>query len=400
MSIEEEPDVSKQVLSDHVHLRIPSLPHWITPTVEFLKLKAIQAGVCHENRSNKLVIALVEAITNSVIHGNLGLSSELKERNDNSFAEALAMRTADQRYASRQVDIEALFDGNSCRWVITDEGSGFDVEAVLKRSESEDPELMLASGRGILMMRSFLDDVHYEMDGRRIVLTMHRSGERRRERRVSLNATLHITPLHDDGSIDPRETRPAVGRNLSRSGVSLLQEELVRAERLMIGILNGDRIVQIPAIVRHSQSLDDGRVEIGCEFTADLSGQQLPTGPAPSPQELADVQSSLARYFELASTLPPHERRTHQRVNYFEKLKVYVDGKAEPIIGCARDLSKSGIAMITRARLSNDCTVEFPAHGPHDLPLSVRARVVRCQAVIDDFYDVGLRFLRLTKTVH
>src|SRR6516164_4604390 len=101
----QSPVVPSAVAAERTFLQIPSQPEWIAPTVEYLKDKAILCGACHQARAKKLMLALHEALTNSIIHGNLELSSDLKESSDSAFAEALAQRAADPRYGSRSVDV-------------------------------------------------------------------------------------------------------------------------------------------------------------------------------------------------------------------------------------------------------------------------------------------------------
>ena len=129
-------DRSNQVLSERTHLFIPSLPHWIGPTVDFLIQKATLSGACQETRSGKLMIALHEAITNAVLHGNLGLSSALKEQGDAAFAEAMAQRAADPLLAGRKVDIVVETSPQRSLWTITDQGRGFDVDPPKKLMHS------------------------------------------------------------------------------------------------------------------------------------------------------------------------------------------------------------------------------------------------------------------------
>jgi anti-sigma regulatory factor (Ser/Thr protein kinase) len=168
----ETPELSLQVRAERIRLTVPSLPHWIEPTVEYLRQRAVLAGVCTAPRSGKLMLALHEALSNSIIHGNLEVSSELKELS--GFAEALARATADPDLAERTVDIDVEYNGRLCTWILTDEGKGFDVDETVRRCLCSDPEILLSSGRGILMMRSFLDDVQYELGGRRVILTLRR----------------------------------------------------------------------------------------------------------------------------------------------------------------------------------------------------------------------------------
>src|SRR5947209_960158 len=129
------PNLALAILAEQTYLRIPSRPEWIEPTVEYLKDRAVACGACHDTRALKLTLALHEAITNSLVHGNLEVASTLKERDDNAFAELLAARAADPHYASRFIHIRISYDGERCVWILTDEGPGFNVEQVLRRSE-------------------------------------------------------------------------------------------------------------------------------------------------------------------------------------------------------------------------------------------------------------------------
>jgi anti-sigma regulatory factor (Ser/Thr protein kinase) len=57
-------------------------------------------------------------------------------------------------------------------FVILDEGSGFDVSKV---PDPTDPLFLeRPSGRGVLLMRTFMDDVRYNSTGNRVTLVKHR----------------------------------------------------------------------------------------------------------------------------------------------------------------------------------------------------------------------------------
>ena len=59
------------------------------------------------------------------------------------------------------------------RFVIRDDGPGFDVEKV--RNPTEDDAIALASGRGILLMRSFMDSIDYNDLGNEVSMYKRRS---------------------------------------------------------------------------------------------------------------------------------------------------------------------------------------------------------------------------------
>ncbi len=393
------PDLPSLVRAEQTLVRLPSRPHWIEQAVEYLCRKAILCGVCQESRSHKLTVALQEALVNAVVHGNLELSSELKERSDSSFAEALAQRAADSRLAQRSVDILVDYDGQRCRWIVTDEGKGFDVERVLRRVQSADPEVLLASGRGILLMRAFLDEVKYEEGGRRLILTLKRqSGEEKRQQaRVDAHQPVRIVPIRADGSVDWEAAYVAVSLNFSEQGMGLLQERLAATERIIIGIYADNQAIYVPAEVRHCRSLGGDVMELGCRFQ---TRSEVPRSTAASLPPLADadqaVQEAVARVMELHQGPPLglDERRTHPRVAYNARLDVFQPRSAEALVAFARDLSKSGISFITTAVLSGEVVLamHLQDQGP---PLKIRAHVVRCNKVKEGFFDVGARFLKL-----
>jgi len=387
-------NVAAQVVSERTRLVIPSVPHWIEPTVEFLRQKAVLSGACQETRAGKLMVALLEALSNAVIHGNLQLTSKLKEAGDDSFARALAERAADPVLSAREVDIVVDYDGERCRWIITDQGPGFDVEAVLARCLSDDPELMLASGRGILMMHSLLDGMRYDLGGRRLTLTLNQpSGtEKRRERRQPLQLPLQVVPLRPDGSPDLAAATPAVSQDLSQHGIALLQSELVEGQRIYIGIPRGGETLYVPAAVRHCRTIADGSVQLGCEFEVVAP----PAAPADAAEQLARVHEAVVDVLSQrqVAPLPADERRAHPRVLFTGEVTVACDEPADAITAYARDLSKGGMAIISRVQLPlRPVVISLPRDG--GATLRIRARVVRCNRIQEGFFDVGLQFLRL-----
>lgn len=386
--------ISGQVLAEQTHLELPSRPELIEPAVELLKQKAVLCGACSETRSHTLLIALHEALTNAIIHGNLEVASELKEQEDDSFIQMLAVRAADPDYAERRVKMVVDYDGTCCRWIISDQGRGFNVDAILARLSSDDPEMLVASGRGILLMRSFMDEVQYELGGRRVVLTLFQeSGQERRHRqRVSLNTRLEVAPLRADGTIDWDAAQEAIARNFSQDGVSLIQNELAQTDRIIIGIYSGQKPMYIPAEVRHFRTLGEDVVELGCRFRPDFFPQDQKATFDP-PQ---DVAAAIDKLLESASTNEEiaQGRRAHPRVPYTRKIEIYTGAEKQALLGYARDLSKGGMAFLTTRVLSGKITIVFPATG-EEPPLQMRTEVVRCTKLQEGFYDVGGRFLSM-----
>jgi anti-sigma regulatory factor (Ser/Thr protein kinase) len=396
---DERPDLPSLVHAEQTLVRLPSRPHWVEPTVEYLRQKALLCGACQESRSGKLLLALQEALVNAVVHGNLELSSELKERDDSSFAEELAQRAADPELSSRLVDVLVEYDGRRCRWIITDQGKGFDVDAAMRRLESDDPEVMLASGRGILIMRSFLDGVKYENGGRRLILTMNReSGEEKRlHTRVDAAQPVRIAPIRADGSVDWDAAYEAVSLNFSEKGIGLLQQQLAPSQRIIIGIYAGGQHMYIPAEVRHCRDLGGDVVELGCRFQTRAevpvtTARDLPPQPEAEQTVHRAVGDLLTRH--KGPPLGVDERRAHTRVAYTDRVEILRPDSAEAVVGFARDLSKGGIAFITTVSLAEGPVIVCLPQQ-ESAALRIHAQVVRCSRIKEGFFDVGARFVQL-----
>ena len=120
-------------------------------------------------------IAVEEALLNALYHGNLEVSSDLKETDPNLFEEMAQRRSLQDPYRNRRIFVDALVSRESASFTIRDEGQGFDPS---KLPDPRDPEnLDKPSGRGILLMRSFMDDVIFNERGNQVTLVKH-SAER------------------------------------------------------------------------------------------------------------------------------------------------------------------------------------------------------------------------------
>jgi len=127
------------------------------------------------NDSSRLRIglALQEALLNALYHGNLEVSSELKELPDNSFFDQVAERQQQLPYRTRRIDVTSQTNGDEARIVISDGGPGFDLKNLPDPTNPEN--LNKPSGRGVMLMHAFMDEVHYNDRGNQVTLVKKRA---------------------------------------------------------------------------------------------------------------------------------------------------------------------------------------------------------------------------------
>ena len=112
-------------------------------------------------------VALEESITNAIIHGNLEVSSRLKERSFEEFDEEIKRRTKAPPYQDRKVNVAYDYSDGRAVFQIIDEGPGFKWEKYMTDGEPED---LLPHGRGIIIMRTFATSIKYSIKGNDVTL--------------------------------------------------------------------------------------------------------------------------------------------------------------------------------------------------------------------------------------
>lgn len=99
---------------------------------EELARAAAEAAGFDEEEQYRISLAVREALINAYRHGN-------------------------NQDSSKQIELEIEQTDSELVFVITDQGQGFDPNGI--PDPREDEQLLAASGRGIFLMRTFMDDM-------------------------------------------------------------------------------------------------------------------------------------------------------------------------------------------------------------------------------------------------
>jgi CheY-like chemotaxis protein len=144
----------------------------ITPLVSHLQENVARMKLCDQNGLIRVAVALREALTNAILHGNLEISSELRERDDHAYTDMIKSRQQEEPYDDRYVHITARETRSEARYTIRDEGPGFDIDNL---PDPTDPaNLEKVSGRGMLLIRTFMDEVRHNSKGNEITMVKSR----------------------------------------------------------------------------------------------------------------------------------------------------------------------------------------------------------------------------------
>lgn len=147
----------------------------IPSIVSYVQNLVSAVGLCDDSNVVRVCIAVEEALRNAMFHGNLEISSEVREGDCEVYEKILEHRTTNAPWASRKLFVSLHIDEKKGTFTIRDEGPGFDPT---KLPDPTDPaNLDKVSGRGLLLIRTFMDEVSFNGTGNSITMVKHRAAE-------------------------------------------------------------------------------------------------------------------------------------------------------------------------------------------------------------------------------
>lgn len=163
------PDPSSLITRSEIHFQIGNSECLVPALIGRMEQLLAEMNFCDEMQWMQIAMALDEAILNSIFHGNLDVSSELRQVDDGqAFFEMVERRKATPPYRDRHVFISLIATPEQATFVIRDEGHGFDISQI---PDPTDPEnLEKAGGRGLLLIQSFMDEVRHNRCGNEITM--------------------------------------------------------------------------------------------------------------------------------------------------------------------------------------------------------------------------------------
>lgn len=114
-------------------------------------------------------MALDEALVNAMHHGNLEVDSSHREGDGSEYYELIRRRQQTEPWGSRRVKVEYEFSDEHICIQVSDEGAGFDPAQVADPSTPEN--LHRVYGRGLFLIRNFMDQVAHNHAGNQITMT-------------------------------------------------------------------------------------------------------------------------------------------------------------------------------------------------------------------------------------
>ena len=149
----------------------------IDPLVDLIQKMVAGMRFCDFAGRLQIGVALKETLLNALFHGNLEITQQQMEEVEHELLEekdlSLVQRRRSQSpYCSRRIFVDAKITTELARFVVRDEGPGFDVATIPDPHDAcmlEDQR-----GRGLSLMRTFMDELTFNETGNEVTLVKRR----------------------------------------------------------------------------------------------------------------------------------------------------------------------------------------------------------------------------------
>lgn len=170
-----EQRLSQYLRSEQTRYELDNDAALIPPLVAHLQRTAWELKLVDDANRIRLAKALGEVLRNAMYHGNLELSTEEVATMNVSPAsrESSLGRRNMAPYCSRRVTLESSISPDVGRFMIRDEGLGFDAKSLLTMA-TDRSQLAKSERRGLVLVKAFMDEVSFNDRGNEVTLVICR----------------------------------------------------------------------------------------------------------------------------------------------------------------------------------------------------------------------------------
>ncbi len=159
-------------------LTLENDPELFDPFVELFQQIVHGMGLCDDTDHFRVGMALKEALLNALYRGNLELSFEQTQGGCHETLDESQLPTVEElqqhsEFTERRIHVTVHIDPQQATFVVCDDGPGFDTSSLPGKGDLGSLDAL--SGRGIVLMRAFMDEVTYNEQGNEVTLIKRRT---------------------------------------------------------------------------------------------------------------------------------------------------------------------------------------------------------------------------------
>ncbi len=157
--------------------RLPNNPDLIDPLVDMIQQMIGGMKLCDAIERVRVGTAVEQALLNALFRGNLEITLEDMQQAREDLMQGKQVNLVEERrrktpYSERTIFIDALITSNEARFIIRDDGPGFDIQQLPAPGDAT--ALEREGGRGLVLMRTFMDEVKFNEAGNEVTMIKRR----------------------------------------------------------------------------------------------------------------------------------------------------------------------------------------------------------------------------------
>lgn len=161
--------VAKFAVESSIKLCLENDEGLIPSVIARLELPLVELDLFDDGERMQIAMAMDESLLNAIVHGNLEVSSDLREIDDGKpYTKLINQRKGEAPYNQRRVMVALQATTQEATITIRDEGPGFDRESL--RDPTDPDNLELCGGRGLMLINAFMDEVKHNEIGNEITM--------------------------------------------------------------------------------------------------------------------------------------------------------------------------------------------------------------------------------------
>lgn len=194
--------VEQRRFRTEIQYRLENDPTLIGPLAAQVEQELEDLKFANPTIRRQLGVALRKAIDNAIFHGNLELSEADRAEGELVYRDLAERRRTKPPWCERNVWVTLAIDESDARFIVRDEGPGFDVPTASEFTKSANLDEM--RGSGLLLIHTFMDRVEHSSLGNEITMIKHRPVENPSESNGSLPSSPQIraNPLFELESLE------------------------------------------------------------------------------------------------------------------------------------------------------------------------------------------------------
>jgi DNA-binding NarL/FixJ family response regulator len=136
-------------------------PELVEPLVELVQQMMDSHQLFDSQNRLRVGMAFENALSNAMLRGNLEID---RKKYPVATRDVIAQRRLEPQFCNRRVHLDFSVNTEQVRFVIRDEGPGFDLTSV--PAPADPNSFRDGMGRGLVLVQSFMDEVAFEDGGR------------------------------------------------------------------------------------------------------------------------------------------------------------------------------------------------------------------------------------------